>query len=56
MCNLYDMPKEWAKDDARNEGEAFEQALKRIKPEDRLKAVEQENAELRRINQEKENK
>lgn len=44
MCNIYDMPREWAQSDSKSEGEAFEQALKRIKPEDKLV---QENADLR---------
>lgn len=37
----------WAENDAKSEGEAFEQAIKRIKPEDDIKRLECENAELR---------
>jgi hypothetical protein len=44
MCNIFDMPREWAESDKKSEAEAFEQALKRIKPEDKLV---QENADLR---------
>lgn len=38
----------WAEKLATSEAEAFEQAIKRIKPEDRISQLERENAELRR--------
>lgn len=38
----------WAENQASSESEAFEQAIKRIKPEDRIEQLERENAELRR--------
>lgn len=44
MCDIFDMPREWAESDKKSEAEAFEQALKRINPEDKLV---QENADLR---------
>lgn len=44
MCNIFDIPREWAESDKKSEAEAFEQALKRINPEDKLV---QENADLR---------
>ena len=37
----------WAEDLAESEGEAFEQALKRIKPDDVIQRLTAENAELR---------
>jgi hypothetical protein len=36
MCNIFDMPREWAESDKKSEAEAFEQALKRIKPMDNI--------------------
>lgn len=36
MSNIYDMPREWAESDKKSEAEAFEQALKRIKPMDNI--------------------
>lgn len=63
MCNIFDMPREWAEDDKQNEADAFAEALQRIKPVDNIhKAYHQgyaagykaaaklgeENAELRR--------
>lgn len=47
MTDFTAMATNWAEDKRENEAEAFEQALKRIKPEDKLRAIEQENAELR---------
>lgn len=44
MCKISEMPYNWAGEQALSENEAFEQALKRIKPEDKLV---QENADLR---------
>lgn len=32
MCNISDMPREWADDDKQNEADAFADALQRIKP------------------------
>lgn len=43
-----DLPEQWAQSKARDESEAFEQAIKRFKPEDRIEQLERENAELRR--------
>ena len=37
----------WAEDLAASEGEAFEQAIKRIKPDDIIQRLTAENAELR---------
>lgn len=37
----------WAEDLAQSEGEAFEQAIKRIKPDDVIQRLTAENAELR---------
>lgn len=36
MSNIIDMPREWAESDKKSEAEAFEQALKRIKPMDNI--------------------
>ena len=36
MCNIFDMPREWAEDDKQNEADAFADALKRIKPVDNI--------------------
>lgn len=44
MESISDMPEKWAESDKKSEAEAFEQALKRINPEDKLV---QENADLR---------
>jgi hypothetical protein len=37
----------WAEDLSASEGEAFEQAIKRIKPDDVIQRLTAENAELR---------
>ena len=37
----------WAENLAESEGEAFEQAIKRIKPDDVIQRLKAENAELR---------
>lgn len=37
----------WAEDLAKSEGEAFEQAIKRLKPDDVIQRLTAENAELR---------
>lgn len=37
----------WAENLANSEGEAFEQAIKRMKPEDTISKLTAENAELR---------
>ena len=37
----------WAENLANSEGEAFEQAIKRMKPEDIIQRLSTENAELR---------
>ena len=37
----------WAEDLAESEGEAFEQAIKRLKPDDVIQRLTAENAELR---------
>ena len=37
----------WAEDLAASEGEAFEQAIKRLKPDDVIQRLTAENAELR---------
>lgn len=34
MCNIFDIPREWAEDDKQNEADAFAEALQRIKPVD----------------------
>ena len=36
MCNIFDMPREWAEDDKQNEADAFAEALQRIKPMDNI--------------------
>jgi hypothetical protein len=36
MCNIFDMPREWAEDDKQNEADAFAEALQRIKPVDNI--------------------
>lgn len=36
MCNIFDMPREWAEDDKQNEADAFAEALQRIKPIDNI--------------------
>ena len=36
MCNIFDMPREWAEDDKQNEADAFADALQRIKPVDNI--------------------
>lgn len=36
MCNIFDIPREWAESDKKSEAEAFEQALERIKPIDNI--------------------
>jgi hypothetical protein len=36
MCNIFDMPREWAEDDKQNEADAFAEAIKRIKPVDNI--------------------
>ncbi len=36
MCNIFDMPREWAEDDKQNEAGAFADALQRIKPVDNI--------------------
>ncbi len=38
----------WAEKLEASEADAFEKAIKRIKPEDRINQLERENAELRR--------
>ena len=48
MCNIFDIPKEWAEKSATSEGEAFEKAIKRFKPEDTIQRLTAENADLRR--------
>ena len=47
MCNIFDMPREWAEDDKQNEADAFADALRRMKPEDTISKLTAENAELR---------
>jgi predicted RNase H-like nuclease (RuvC/YqgF family) len=47
MCNIFDMPREWAEDDKQNEADAFAEALRRMKPEDTISKLTAENAELR---------
>lgn len=42
MCNIYDMPREWAEDDKRTEADAFADALQRIKPVDNLNTAYQQ--------------
>jgi hypothetical protein len=36
MCNIFDIPREWAEDDKQNEADAFADALQRIKPMDNI--------------------
>ncbi len=48
MCNIFDMPREWAEDDKRSEADTFAEALRRMKPEDTISKLIEENAELRR--------
>ena len=40
-------PWNWAEQNSRNEAEAFEAALKRMKPEDTIQKLVEENASLR---------
>jgi predicted RNase H-like nuclease (RuvC/YqgF family) len=47
MCNIFDMPREWAEDDKQNEADAFADALRRMKSEDTISKLTAENAELR---------
>ena len=47
MCNIFDIPREWAEDDKQNEADAFADALRRMKPEDTISKLTAENAELR---------
>ena len=47
MCMITEMPRNWAEQDSRNEAEAFETALKRMKPEDTIQKLVEENASLR---------
>ncbi len=47
MQSISDMPEKWAESDKKSEAEAFEQALKRIKPDDVIQRLTAENAELR---------
>lgn len=47
MNCLNDMANMWASTQSRSEAEAFENAIKRIKPEERIAKLEEENAELR---------
>ena len=42
-----DTAKVWAENLANSEGEAFEQAIKRMKPDDIIQRLTAENAELR---------
>ena len=42
-----DTAKVWAENLAASEGEAFEQAIKRLKPDDVIQRLTAENAELR---------
>ena len=46
----YDIARQWAEQQAKSEAESFEKAIKRLKPEDRIQQLEEENAELRRQN------
>jgi hypothetical protein len=45
MCNIFDMPREWAEDDKQNEADAFADALKRIKPVDNIHTAYQRGYE-----------
>lgn len=45
--NSTDEARYWAENLAASEGEAFEQAIKRIKPDDVIQRLTAENAELR---------
>ena len=45
--NSTDEARYWAENLAESEGEAFEQAIKRIKPDDVIQRLTAENAELR---------
>ena len=48
MCfTSSDIAAMWAENLANSEGEAFEQAIKRIKPDDIIQQLTAENAELR---------
>lgn len=48
MNDFLQAPFNWAGEQALSESEAFETALERIKPEDTIKSLTEENAELRR--------
>jgi regulator of replication initiation timing len=45
MCNIFDMPREWAEDDKQNEADAFAEAIKRIKPVDNIHTAYQRGYE-----------
>ena len=47
MEKLTDKAKRWATDQGLTEAEAFEYVIQRIKPDERIRALEQENADLR---------
>ena len=48
MSEFSEMPYNWAGEQALSEGEAFEKAIKRFKPEDTIQRLTAENADLRR--------
>ena len=47
MTYSSDTARVWAENNAINESEAFEQAIKRLKPDDIIQRLTAENAELR---------
>ena len=47
MCNIHDIPYNWAGEQALSEAEAFETALKRITPQQTIEQLTEENASLR---------
>lgn len=47
MCNIFDIPHMWAEKQKKSEADAFEAVLKRLKPEDIISKLTEENASLR---------
>ena len=47
MCNIFDVPQMWAEKQKKSEADAFEKAIKRLKPEDIINKLTEENASLR---------
>ena len=47
MCNIFDVPQMWAEKQKKSEADAFEKAIKRLKPEDIIAKLTEENERLR---------